>query len=76
MRFRYPEQRGRNVVRLLPVVFFFLSLPFAGVMLYEYFAGLNQEVIRPVIAVVFVLYFGYRARFAMEVTFIRGEGEG
>lgn len=63
------------MIRLLPVLFFLLSLPFAGVMLYEFFTGINDEIIRPIIAVVFVLYFGYRTRFALRVTFISDEVE-
>lgn len=73
MRWRYPEQKGRNLIRLLPLLFLILSLPFAAMMVYEYFVGLNTDAIRPIIAIVFVLYFAYRARFAIQVTFIKDE---
>lgn len=73
MKFRNPDEKGKNILRLLPVMFFLIGIPIVGNVIYQYFTGAEDDVVRVVIAVIILAYFGFRSKFALEWTFVQDE---
>lgn len=74
MRFRYPEEKGKNFLRMIPVMFFFFAVPATGFAVYEYFAGLEENSTRMLILLGFTAYFGFRSWYTVKLFIIR-DGE-
>jgi hypothetical protein len=75
VKFRQPEERLKNVLRLTPLFFLLFAISLGGIMVYEYFTGVRDNELIPVMTAVFVIYFAFRSWHAVKLTFVFGDEE-
>lgn len=75
MRFRNPEHKARNIVRLLPVLLFLIGLPLVVDLAYQFFTGVEEDATRVIIATIILFYFAFRAVHGVRMTLVWGEEE-
>ena len=76
MKLRYPDEKLKNALRLMPLFLLVLATPLGAKILYDYFQGPQDNVLVPVFIVLFAFYFGFRAYHAVRVAFVFGDEEG
>lgn len=75
MKFRDPDAKKTNLLQLLPVLFFVVTLIFAGHAVYQYAIGLEASLMWVGLWGILLLYFGARSWFALRKVFVWGEEE-
>ncbi len=73
MKFRHPDQKLLNILRLLPMLFWVVALAFAIHSGYRYFTGIDESAFWFIVGSVAVLYFSVRSWLQMKVTFVWGD---
>ncbi|RAL24794.1 hypothetical protein DL240_00865 [Lujinxingia litoralis] len=69
MKLRKPDNLTFNLLHTLPFVFLVIGLIFSAHMGYQVATGEREAGAELAIAGFFLVYFGYRARFAWEMLF-------
>lgn len=73
MKFRYPEQKTGNLIRLIPIVLWPLSIGFLVYIGYQYFVGSEQDLTMVGLAAVVAIYFSIRGWTALPRVFVWGD---
>lgn len=73
MRFRNPEEKRMNFLRLVPVFALVVAIFITGHSLYRYLAGADDSVTWLVIGSVAMIYFSFRTLFAVRRVFVWGD---
>ena len=70
MKFRRPDEKKMNVIRMMPFFFLLLAISFTGIHAYRYAVGLDAETTWLLVGGVATIYFGVRSWFQAKVVFV------
>ena len=73
MRFRKPEEKKMNILRLLPAFLLVVAVFFTGLQTYRYTTGLDQDPLWVIVGAVATLYFSIRTFFSVRQVFVWGD---
>ncbi len=73
MKFRNPDQKVLNIIRLVPLLFWVVAVAFAIHSGYRYFSGIDESAFWFVVGGAAVLYFTVRSWLQLRVTFVWDE---
>ena len=75
VRFRNPEDKTMNLLRLMPVLLLPVALTFAGYVGYLYFTGQSEDALLLGIASAAAVYFAIRSFVQLKAVFVFGDDD-